>query len=137
MEKRYKIGEFGKLVGLTTPTLRYYESEGLIVSQRDDNGNRYYTDQDVKWLGFLLHLKGTGMSLNDIKRYVQLRAQGDGTIPQRRDLLERVREDSLVEIREREANLKVLNHKIDWYAGKLDKTIDENEDFETYLKRFQ
>lgn len=137
MTKHYKIGEFAKLVGLSTYTLRYYENEGLVVSQRDENGIRFYTDEDIKWLGFLLHLKDTGMKLNDLKSYVKWRAQGDGTIAKRRALLKRMQEESEAEIREREANLEVLRRKIDWYDGKLDQSISHSETFEDYLKRFE
>ncbi|UQS87346.1 MerR family transcriptional regulator [Nicoliella spurrieriana] len=131
---KYLIGEFAHLVGLTTYTLRYYEQERLIIPRRDQNQRRYYTEADIKWVGFLLHLKGTGMSMVEIKRYVQLRAAGDKTIPQRRALLATVRERSLAQIRAVEANLTVLSHKIDWYDGKIDHTI--SEDFEHYLERF-
>lgn len=137
MSKKYKIGEFARIVGLSSYTLRYYENEGLIVSQRDENGSRFYTDEDIKWLGFLLHLKGTGMKINDLKTYVHWRAQGDQTIEQRRNLLQRVKEDSEAEIREREASLAVLRHKINWYDGKLDHSIDQDESFEAYLQRFE
>lgn len=67
-EKRYRIGDFAKLVGLSTYTLRYYEDQGLIVAQRDENGVRFYTEEDIRWVGFILHLKGTGMRLNELKR---------------------------------------------------------------------
>ncbi len=133
----YKIGEFAQLVGLSTYTLRYYENEGLVIAQRDAHGNRYYTQQDVKWLGFLLHLKGTGMKITDLKTYVKLRAQGDQTILERRQLLERVKQESEAEIRERQNSLAVLSKKIDWYDGKLDHSIGQNESFEEYLKRFE
>lgn len=137
MSKHYKIGEFAKFVGLSTYTLRYYENEGLIVPQRAENGQRYYTDNDVKWLGFLLHLKGTGMTMTEIKSYVAWRAAGDSTIPERKRLLERVKQRAEDEIRERQASLQVVNHKIDWYGGKLDASIDEDESFEQYLKQFE
>lgn len=56
-ETIYKIGAFSKKVGLPNSTLRYYEDEGLIKPHYDDNGQRYYTDADIKWIGFILHLK--------------------------------------------------------------------------------
>ena len=73
-EPEYKIGEFAKLVGLSSFTLRYYEKEGLIKPQRNVSGLRYYTKADIKWVGFLLHLKGTGMRITEIIKYVELRA---------------------------------------------------------------
>lgn len=77
------------------------------------------------------------MKITDLKTYVKLRAQGDETIEQRRELLDRVKTESEAEIRERQNNLAVLSKKIDWYAGKLDNSIDQNESFEEYLKRFE
>ncbi|ANZ58506.1 MerR family transcriptional regulator [Fructilactobacillus lindneri] len=134
-EECYSISKFGKLTGLSPYTLRYYEREGLIIPQRDKNDRRYYTKQDIGWIGFLLHLKGTGMSMNEIKKYVELRAQGDNTISQRKELLQQVQTNSLSRINEMKMHLEVLNHKIDWYEGKLDHSI--SEEFADYLKRFE
>lgn len=136
-QEQYKIGEFAKLVGLSTYTLRYYEDQGLIMPQRDATGVRFYTIEDVKWVGFILHLKGTGMRITELKRYVQLRAQGDATIEARKALLEKTKAQAEAELAELQANLQVLTHKIDWYDGKLDQTIDSSESFETYLERFE
>lgn len=135
-EQHYKISEFGKLVGLSAYTLRYYEEQGLIKPRRDTAGLRYYTLDDVKWVGFILHLKGTGMRINELKTYVQLRAQGDQTIEQRRALLQKTKSDAEADLAELQAHLKVLSHKIDWYDGKVAKTINDDESFEMYLQRF-
>lgn len=136
-EKRYRIGEFAKLVGLSAYTLRYYEDQGLILPQRDDNSVRFYTTRDIRWVGFILHLKGTGMRLNDLKRYVRLRAAGDSTIPERRAMLQQVKDDAEADIAELQMHLKVLSHKIDWYDGKVDQTIADSESFHDYLQKFQ
>lgn len=136
-EQQYRIGEFAKLVGLSTYTLRYYEDQGLIHSQRDDNGVRYYTTKDIRWVGFILHLKGTGMRLNDLKRYVQLRAAGDSTIAERRAMLQQVKDDAEADIAELQMHLRVLGHKIDWYDGKVDHSIADTESFHDYLQKFQ
>ncbi|MCF6515472.1 MerR family transcriptional regulator [Lactobacillus sp. S2-2] len=132
-EKHYSIGEFANMTGLSTYTLRYYEQEDLIVPQRDENNRRYYTVLDLKWIGFLLHLKGTGMTMEQIEDYVSLRKQGDQTIDERIDLLKNVQKDSLAKIEEMQKNLKVLSDKINWYEGKKNNTI--NDDFETYQNR--
>ncbi|NLR10022.1 MULTISPECIES: MerR family transcriptional regulator [Lactobacillaceae] len=135
-DRHYRIGEFAKLVGLSTYTLRYYEDQGLIKSRRDDKDVRYYTDQDIRWVGFILHLKGTGMRLNDLKRYVTLRAQGDATIPERREMLRKTQDDAEADIAELQMHLQVLRHKIDWYDGKVDHTIADSESFHDYLQQF-
>lgn len=130
-----KIGEFSEKVGLSVFTLRYYEDEGLIRPQRDENNRRYYTDQDVRWLMFVLHLKGTGMTMEEIQQYIKLRAIGDSTISERKELLKKVSQRAKNEIKELQANLRVINHKIDWYSGKLDSTISDSESFKEYLER--
>lgn len=132
-EKHYSIGEFASMTGLSTYTLRYYEQEDLIVPQRDENNRRYYTMLDLKWIGFLLHLKGTGMTMDQIEDYVSLRKQGDQTIDERIKLLKNVQKDSFAKIEEMQKNLKVLSDKINWYEGKKDNTI--NDDFETYQNK--
>ncbi|MGO2064496.1 MAG: MerR family transcriptional regulator [Latilactobacillus curvatus] len=136
-QEQYKIGEFAKLVGLSTYTLRYYEDQGLIMPQRDASGVRFYTLEDVKWGGFILHLKGTGMRITELKQYVALRAQGDATIEARKALLQKAKAQAEAELAERQANLQILTRKIDWYDGKLDQSIDQVESFETYLQRFE
>jgi DNA-binding transcriptional MerR regulator len=90
----YRIGQFATKVGLSAYTLRYYEQEGLLLPHRDANDQRYYTEQDVKWLIFILHLKGTGMTMSQLKTYVKLRAQGDATIDQRLTLLHDVADEA-------------------------------------------
>lgn len=136
-QEQYKIGEFAKLVGLSTYTLRYYEDQGLIMPQRDAAGVRFYTLEDVKWVGFILHLKGTGMRITELKQYVALRAQGDATIEARKALLQKAKAQAEAELAERQANLQILTRKIDWYDGKLDQSIDQVESFEMYLQRFE
>ncbi|SMH68756.1 MerR regulatory family protein [Latilactobacillus curvatus] len=136
-QEQYKIGEFAKLVGLSTYTLRYYEDQGLIMPQRDAAGVRFYTLEDVKWVGFILHLKGTGMRITELKQYVALRAQGDATIEARKALLQKAKAQAEAELAERQANLQILTRKIDWYDGKLDQGINQVESFETYLQRFE
>ncbi|MEJ6347685.1 MerR family transcriptional regulator [Holzapfeliella sp. He02] len=136
-EEKLTIGQFSDLVGLSTYTLRYYESEELIIPKRDDNNRRFYTQDDVKWLGFLLHLKGTGMTMSEIKTYVQLRAQGDSTNRKRQKLLEEVKKRALDQIAETKRNLEVISHKIDWYDKKENAVINEDESFENYLEKMK
>lgn len=134
IEKRYRIGDFSELIGLNSPTLRYYEKEGLIKPNRTDSGVRYYTDQDARWVRFLLHLKSTGMTIEQLKRYVKLRAEGDSTINQRIELLEEVRRNFEVEFQQLQDSWTVLNDKLDWYKGKKGGRIEDSEQFSDYLQ---
>lgn len=134
-ESTYAIGEFAAKVGLSAPTIRYYEREDLLKSHREANGRRYFTDTDVNWVRFLLHLKGTGMSIQDLKQYVEWRAQGDETIPNRLTLLKETRNDFMEKYREVQHHLQILNDKINWYQNKEAGKTTSTEPFAEYLKR--
>lgn len=134
IENKYKIGDFSEIVGLNSPTLRYYEKEGLIKPNRTENGVRYYTEQDAKWVRFLLHLKSTGMTIEQLKRYVKLRAEGDSTINQRIELLEEVRRNFEIQYQQLQDSQMILNDKLDWYKGKVGGHIEDDEQFSDYLQ---
>lgn len=137
VEKKYRIGEFSRKIHLTPTTLRYYESENLLVAQRDKTGQRFYTDSDFRWLKFILHLKGTGMTISELKEYIALRAQGDSTIKKRLQLLKQVKTRGEKEMAELADNLQVLEQKIAWYEGKQDHTVADDETFAAYLNRMK
>lgn len=115
----YSIGEFAKLVGLKEHTLRFYEKEGLIEVSRNEQNIRVYTDAEKDWVAFLLHMKGTGMSLADLKQYTIWRAEGDYTIQERLALLKQQKEKVEIELDNFLYNLEVLNKKIEFYEERL------------------
>jgi putative resolvase len=48
MNKKYKINEFAKLVGVSAHTVRRWEKEGRLTVARTLTNQRYFTDQDVQ-----------------------------------------------------------------------------------------
>lgn len=121
----YSIGEFAKMIGVSTSTLRYYEKEGLLTPRRDENNIREFTDDDIGWVQFLLHLKNSGMSMAELKQYTKWRAMGDETTPERLDLLEKRKHLVEEEIQALQKNLYVLNQKIEFYKDRLEGNIYE------------
>ena len=117
----YAIGQFSKLTGLTGPTLRYYEQEGLLSVQRDAAGRRIYTEQDVEWLHFIKRLKETGMPIREIRRYAQLRYQGNRTMQERLAMLEEHHQNVLAEQQKLAENLRKLEEKLAFYRQALQK----------------
>ncbi|MEJ8305172.1 MerR family transcriptional regulator [Saccharibacillus sacchari] len=114
----YSIGEFAAIVGVPASTLRYYEKEGLITPRRDANQVREYEEGDIGWTRFILHLKGSGMSVEELKSYTEWRAEGDKTIPQRLDLLEKRRQLVREEMQKLQQSLDLLDRKIEFYREK-------------------
>ena len=73
-----KIGQIASLCGVSVESLRFYESEGLIVPKlRSPSGYRLYDQDDKQRLSFILHAKKIGFSLNEIKQLLSLRADKD------------------------------------------------------------
>lgn len=79
--------------GIPASTLRYYDKEGLLpFVERAPAGIRIFQDRDMEWLRVIGCLKRAGMPLEDIRRYIQLAMEGDGTIGERLELFRKQRE---------------------------------------------
>ena len=68
MNRKLKIGEFSKLCCVTVKTLRYYEEKKLLIPATVDEwtGYRFYNLCQSQQLNRILHLKGMGLSLDEI-----------------------------------------------------------------------
>lgn len=115
----YSIGEFSKIVGLSDHTLRFYEKEGLIKVNRDDNNVRIYSDENKLWIESLLHLKNTGMSLKDMKQFAMWGHMGNETMEERLALLKNHRKKVVEELEKIRQSLEHLDNKINVYENEL------------------
>ena len=114
------IQQAATATGLSIHTLRYYEKIGLIDPvPRQSNQHRLYRQEDLTWIAFLLRLRATGMSIQQMLRYAELRRLGDRlrSVSERKVLLEQhtvVLEAELLELQE---TLGMLRDKVALYAG--------------------
>jgi DNA-binding transcriptional MerR regulator len=116
----YTIQDVSKKTGLTAHTLRYYEKEGLITGvERSQGGIRQYTDEDLERLGLIRCLKNTGMSIQEIARFVQLTHEGDHTLEERVELLREHRERVLERMAEMQQHLDKVTWKLNFFTEKL------------------
>lgn len=67
----WSIGELAKELGVTTRTIRFYESRHLITPRRD-NGARVYGRRDRARMLLILRGKNLGFTLEDIREYLSL-----------------------------------------------------------------
>jgi DNA-binding transcriptional MerR regulator len=85
----FTIRTMAERCGMTAHTLRYYERVGLIQPVgRARNGHRRYSEADAAWLHFLHCMRATNMPIREMQRYAAMRAMGQTTLEQRRQLLE-------------------------------------------------
>ena len=116
----YSIKDVSEKTGLSAHTLRYYEREGLLSDvERTPGGFRQYTDADLEVLWLICCLKNTGMSLQEITRFVNLAREGDHTLNQRLELLQAHRDNVIARMDEMQRYLDKVNWKIDFYNEKL------------------
>ena len=116
----YSIQDVSKKTGLSAHTLRYYEKEGLLSHvERTPGGFRQYTDEDMEALGLICCLKNTGMSLQEITRFVSLTHEGDQTLRERVELLRGHRENVISRIQEMQKYLDKVTWKLNFFSEKL------------------
>ncbi|MEG0774213.1 MerR family transcriptional regulator [Clostridium sp.] len=76
----YIVKEIAKLLDMAEHTVRYYTDMGLGPSlKRDKNGNRFFYEEYKNWLIGIKHLRGSGMSIQAVKDYINLCLQGSST----------------------------------------------------------
>ncbi|MCK6372730.1 MerR family transcriptional regulator [Zoogloea sp.] len=110
------ITEVAERTGLTAHTLRYYERAGLIVPvARAPGGQRRYSASDLDWIGFLLRLRETRMPIGQMQAFAQLRSEGEGTAPARREMLEQHLAQVLASIDAMQQAAQALHAKIEHY----------------------
>lgn len=70
----YSIGEAARMTGIKVPTIRYYESIGLLPApQRQANNRRLYDNDQIGRLAFIRHARALGFEIADIEALLSLR----------------------------------------------------------------
>ncbi|AET58898.1 MerR family transcriptional regulator [Paenibacillus terrae] len=112
----FTIKEVADKTGITAHTLRYYEREGIMPSvKRDAGGNRFYDEESIEGLNFILALRSTGMPLSKIKQYVSLYLEGESTMAARKQILQDHRAKVEEDLRQTIKHLEQINYKLGLY----------------------
>ena len=112
----YTMMQVCRELDMTYQTLKYYCNEGMIPNvKRDGNNRRVFDDKDVKWIKDLTCLKKCGMSILEMKEYLELCLQGESSIMQRKELLSKKRNALLASIKELEDSVAYIDWKQNFY----------------------
>ena len=111
----YTVGEMAKLLGVTASTLRYYDKEGLLqFVERSSGGIRMFRESDIEWLRVIECMKKAGMSIKDIRQYIELALKGDDTIELRLMMFRRQKEVLQQKMAEMQHTMAMVEYKC-WY----------------------
>ena len=83
-----QIGQLAESAGLTTKTIRYYESIGLLdPPKRTAGGYRSYGPEVLERLDFIRQSKASGLTLNEIRSILEIKDAGGRSCDHTRSLL--------------------------------------------------
>ena len=122
----YTVGEMAQKLGVPASTLRYYDKEGLLpFVERSSGGIRMFRENDFEWLQVIRCMKQAGMSIKDIRQYIELSMQGDDTIDTRLEMFRHQREVLTQQIQQLQHTLETVEYKCWFYeAAKAAGTVD-------------
>ena len=127
----YSMKQACEKTGLTYDTLKFYCNEGLVPNvKRAANNYRIFDDDDLAWINSLSCLKNCGMSIQEMKDFLELCLAGESTIPKRMEILN----DKLVAI---QSEIKRLRGSIDYIKRKQNfyqNVLDGKEPYRSNLK---
>ncbi len=116
----YTMKQTCQKVGMTYEALKFYCNEGLVPNiKRDKNNHRVFDDRDVLWITSLTCLKNCGMSIHDMKLYINLCLQGQSSIPERKVILDELKESLEKKINDLQESTDYIEKKKRFYDDVL------------------
>lgn len=116
----YTMLQVCRETNMTYEALKFYCNEGLVPNvKRDQHNRRVFDSHDVAWIKSLTCLKNCGMSIQEMKEYLDLCLQGETTIPTRKGILARKRQELLERIAQLEDSVRYVDEKQQFYDDVL------------------
>lgn len=112
----YTMMQVCRELDMTYQTLKFYCNEGLVPGvKRDNNNRRIFDEKDVKWIKDLTCLKKCGMSIQEMKEYLELCLQGESTIIARKEMLAEKQAALRIAIKELDDSVAYIDWKQNFY----------------------
>lgn len=123
----YSISDVSKMTNLPISTLRYYDKEGLLpYIERKTSGYRVFKDDDIRMLEIIECFKNTGMSIKEIKHFIELVKQGNSSLQERYNLFLERKKTVEKQMEDLQKQLDLINYKCEYYYAAL-QNDDKNE----------
>lgn len=116
----YTMKETCAKTGLSYETLKFYCNQGIVPNvKRDSKNHRVFDDRDVAWINSLNCLRNCGMSIHEMKVYIDLCLVGESSIPERKAILAEKRKRLEAEMHRIQDSIDY----IDWKQGFYDDVL--------------
>ena len=117
---KYTVKEVAQIMKISAHTIRYYDNEGLIpFVSRTQSNTRMFSEYDLSWIRTVHCLRATNLSINDIKKYIDLCLKGNKTIPQRAKIIFNQEKNLKEYLKQLQEQMKVLQIKKKYYTDLL------------------
>ncbi|MFN3422783.1 MAG: heavy metal-responsive transcriptional regulator, partial [Armatimonadota bacterium] len=111
------IGELARATGVSVPTIRYYETLGLLKPvKRTRGGFRVYDEHALLILRFIRHAQRLGFSLKDVRRVLRDWRRTGNPCPTVRTLVAQ----RLAQLDEWLQSLLALRERLQWLTQMLE-----------------
>ena len=122
----YTVGEMARFLNVSASTLRYYDKEGLLpFVERSNSGIRMFSDKDYEWLKIIECLKKSGLSIKEIRSYIDMTKRGDDSLEERLQLFEERKKDVERQMNELQETLDLLKYKCWYYETAIQDQSEE------------
>lgn len=129
-DKLYSMKETCEKTGLTYDALKFYCNEGLIPNVKRNKSNyRVFDNNDINWIKSLSCLKNCGMSIVEMKKYLDLCLKGEPTIPERKVILDA----KLCELEHKKQEIQDSIDYIHWKHQFYDDVLSGKTKYFSYL----
>ncbi len=109
MAKSVAIGALAAAAGVKVPTIRYYESVGLLPAPpRTESNRRLYGEDAIRRLRFIRHARELGFEVDDIRQLLTLADQPNRACHE----VDAIAQRHLTEIESRIRRLKALKSEV-------------------------
>ncbi len=134
--KTYSIREMGKMFGVPSSTMRYYEDLGLLPGvERDEKGQRIYTDEHVGRMYAIACFKRTGLPMAKIHDFFEYDKDLPNNIDAVIEMMKEHERNIMEQMEKMHQDLLHIQQKVRFYGGikealETDSPWPKFEDFE-------
>jgi len=122
----YSIGEVAHTTGIAISTLRYYDREGMFPNmERSNGGIRVFSDMEIETIKIIECLKTSGLSIKDIKQFLDWCQEGDSSLQKRRDMFDERLKAVKSQMEELQKTTNVIKYKCWYYETALSAGTEE------------